>query len=465
MGGQIDDSLADIRDKIKKMFRVQHHLIFIQQQYDKHIDSIRNDQSELLSILSELKDRYSECNEILSNMRDVEVWLITNIANTIAERAEKIDSMNRRIKTMTDSDSKKQEYVSLVASTKTFILSLQSLIREIQTKSNQKEVEVEALKTSIISTQKQNLVLIEASKVSYEKVLCRLFELQNHYELPSMMESETDSNGQCNAIISSLNIYLTKTDCSIYYHRSMELYQSQIIYSEEGTKCFYNTLVFMMNTVIIDCMLLHQYITTNTQNNHCDDDDDMPLSEGPMLNQMSSHEHDDSLNIIHGLFDPISLEKEREYNVNDPNKLLSQILIDNEIDANFECVELMKDLKNKNKKYALWKKIKIVSRFGHIMPMREATIQYLAQFVCIKYKDEILRMRNDKDKIKEFARTYCLMLISEIIFSKNSPNGLIKSIKRMTKENDIKSANKKCIYKMAALILKNVYNISIAYPL
>ena len=40
---QIDENLADVRDKIRKMFRVQQHIIFIQQQYDTHIDRIRDD--------------------------------------------------------------------------------------------------------------------------------------------------------------------------------------------------------------------------------------------------------------------------------------------------------------------------------------------------------------------------------------------------------------------------------------
>merc|ERR1712233_74009 len=106
--------------------------------------------------------------------------------------------------------------------------------------------------------------------------------------------------------------------------------------------------------------------------------DDMMISEQPLLSTLSSHEHDDSLNVIHGLFEPISLEKEREYNVNDPHKLLSQIIIDNEIDANFEFVECLNGLTDEDKEYTLWKKIKIISRFGHMMPMREATVQYLA---------------------------------------------------------------------------------------
>ncbi len=37
---EIDDNLADIRDKIRKMFRVEQHIIFIQQQYDTYINNL-----------------------------------------------------------------------------------------------------------------------------------------------------------------------------------------------------------------------------------------------------------------------------------------------------------------------------------------------------------------------------------------------------------------------------------------
>ena len=238
----------------------------------------------------------------------------------------------------------------------------------------------------------------------------------------------------------------------------MELYQAQIIYSAEGTKVFYDALVFMMNTIIIDCMLLHQYVETNISSN----EEDL-MEDTPLLNTLPSHDHDDSLNVIDGLFEPVALESEREYNVNDPHKLLSQILIDNEIDADFEFVDCLKDLRHKE--YTLWKKIKIISRFGHIVPFREAMIQYLAQFVCLRYKEEIVGMKSDdKDKIKEIAKKYCLMLMSNVIFTKNSPKGLMKTMKRIIKQSDIKKS-KRCIYKMAALILKNVYHISIPFPI
>merc|ERR1712228_617539 len=192
--------------------------------------------------------------------------------------------------------------------------------------------------------------------------------------------------------------------------------------------------------------------------------DDGLIDDEPLLNTMPSHDHDDSLNVIHGLFAPISLEKEREHGENDPHKLLKQILIDNEINANFEFVECLKEVKDERREYTLWKKIKIVSRFGYMMPMREAVIQYLAQFVCLKYKEEILGMKNEKKRIKEYAKMYCLLLFSKIIFTKNSPNGLMKSIKTIIKENDVEKS-KRCIYQMAALILKSVYKISIPFPI
>merc|ERR1711933_197289 len=127
---------------------------------------------------------------------------------------------------------------------------------------------------------------------------------------------------------------------------------------------------------------------------------------------------------------------------------------------------MLEDLKDERKTYTLWKKIQIISRFAHLVPFREAMIQYLAQFVCLEYKKEILRMKYDKQKIKEFARTYCLMLMKNIIFTKNSPKGLLKSIKRILEGTDMKNKkSKQCIYRMTALILKTVYNITIPFPL
>eukprot|EP01084_Bolivina_argentea_P069733 126823_1 len=61
---EIDDNLADIRDKIRKMFRVEQHIIFMQQQYDTYINNLFEDKSDLLSIYYELKDRENECNLI-----------------------------------------------------------------------------------------------------------------------------------------------------------------------------------------------------------------------------------------------------------------------------------------------------------------------------------------------------------------------------------------------------------------
>ena len=239
---QIDENLADVRDKIRKMFRVQQHIIFIQQQYDTYIDEIRDDEKELLDVLNELKDRYNDCNLILKLIRDNEVWLITNIANTIAERSEKIDSVNRKIKFLEENtnnnnnnnNEEKRKYSLIVESTKEFITDLHSLIQELQKISDNKFQEVERLKNSINQIKNQYKVLIKSSLTSYNKVIDRLFELQTHYKLPSIMESRNDIIGQSNAINSSLNVYLNNNNINSndYFNRCLELYQAFIFHQE-----------------------------------------------------------------------------------------------------------------------------------------------------------------------------------------------------------------------------------------
>lgn len=534
---QIDENLADVRDKIRKMFRVQQHIIFIQQQYDTHINNIRDDSKELLDVLGELQDRYNDCNLILKLIRDNEVWLITNIANTIAERSEKIDSVNRKIKFLEQNTSnnnrdnnneEKRKYSLIVESTKNFITDLHSLIQELQKISDNKFQEVERLKKSINQIKDQYKVLIKSSLTSYNKVIDRLFELQNHYKLPSIMESTQDIKGQSMAINSSLNVYLNNNNIntSDYFNRCLELYQASIIYSDERTKIFYNTFLLLINNIIIDTMIIDEYVSTNGLPEFS------PISSPKSPNNLNAtlnlnsksvgfndhvntkHIHiieESTDQILNDVFTPISLNpsvrstsfgplqdqyqndmiKDKKSN---PNKLLNHVLNNNEFNIKFESINLLKMLNtimidqekqkflnkdlNKNN-YDLLKRIKIISYFGHLLPFRETVILIIIQYITIQHKEEIYKFNYDKLKIKEFAQKHALKLLSNILFTSKNKKGIIRKIKNLLKiknrinnikissknNNNLPPPNNISVYKIAAVILQNVYNMTIPYPL
>ena len=379
--------------------------------------------------MSELQDQYKNCNSILNLVRDNEVWLITNIANTIAERSEKIDSANRNIKFLEEHGNKhfssrdneeKRKYSLIVESNKEFINDLHSLIQELQKISDSKFQEVQRLKKSIKQMKNQYKVLIRQSLISYHKVIDRLFELQNHYRLPPIMSSRQDMLGQSNAINASLNVYLkdNKIRTDDYYNRCLELYQGSIIYSDERTKVFYNTFLLLVNNMIIDAMIIDEYISTNSCNSydvleHINENDYMDqfgsLSPTSSISPFKGakcvgfnekkHVHvieESTDKILNDVFTPISLNPsvrstsfaplQDEYQndmikdkKSNPMKLLKHVLTGNEFNITFESINLLGQLNtsmiNKNKQkyinkdtnYDLLKRIKIISYFGYLL--------------------------------------------------------------------------------------------------
>jgi len=496
---QIDENLADIRDKLRKMFRVQQHIVLIQQQYDTYVDGVRADKQELLDILNELRERHRDCDKILSYIRESEVWLITNIANTIAERSEKIDSINRKIKVERD-DQQKRRYSLIVESTKNFINELHTLIQELQRISDNKACEVERLKTSIAQMEKQNTILLQASQSSYDKVIARLFELQNHYKLPAIMESQRDMHGRCNSITSSLAVYLNKVDCRDYYNRLLELHQASIIYSDERTKIFYNTFLLLFNSIINDCMIIDEYVSTNGNSQQHDplsllqaaeeeeeeeinlpNDDDNKFTTSKSVSfaaaaRSATQQHSkagvSSDNIIDRAFTPVQLnpsarstsfaplheEYENEVIAEmkaDPLKLLNHVLHHNEFQMKFESIELLNTLSAQQMKMMIAKpeeeeeqkeinnpveldllrRIRILSQFGHLIPYRESVMLSVVQVITLKYKHQIYHFNFDKLAIKQFATNQCCALLAHILFAHKRKHGVLRSLKRLIRRH------------------------------
>eukprot|EP01084_Bolivina_argentea_P250153 419045_1 len=336
---------------------------------------------------------------------------------------------------------------------------------------------------------KQNLSLIKSSKLSYNKIIDRLYELQRHYELPEIIKSKNDINthinSRTNAITSSLNMCLKKINCKNYYNKALQLYQTNIIYSNIQTKIFYKQFVFLINSIIVDSMVIHEYINSNNNNNNNKTTKNNNNSEKQTSIKYSHSIEQSTDQILNDVFTPITLNPSVRStsfeqppppihdlnNENNPNKLLKHILNNNQYNIKFECIHLLNDIVCK---YSLLKRIKIVSLFGHIISFRETVLLCLAQFITIQYKHQILKMNNDKLKIKKFATKYCLQLISNILLTYKKKNGLIKSIRKLTEKNQIKFGknihnNKKFkdinVYKIAALILQSVYNVTIPFPM
>ena len=268
-------------------------------------------------------------------------------------------------------------------------------------------------------------------------------------------------------------------------------------------------------------MLIDEYVTTNYVNFHeqdNDDDNDDEPEIAPLTQQKSMHAGVESTDQIMGdLFSPIALNpsvrstsfgplQETYQNakiknkISNPHKLLDHILIDNEFDIKFESIDLLQQVnpiqvenkqylnhsKHKNKKQNLSKldKIKILSLFGHNLPYRENIFLCVTQYITIKYQQQIYDFKFDKLKIKQFARKHCQILLSNILFTNRNKKGIIPSMRRLlnkykgdnnldtnTKTNDDNNDNNKKdnqhlnVYRCAALILQNVYNITIPFPM
>jgi len=550
---QIDDNLADVRDKLRKMFRVQQHIQFLQQQYDTHIERIREDKTELLEILQELRDRHRDCDAIASSIRHLEEWLIPNFTYSIAaERAEEVDSFNRRIKQLEHANTnheQKRKYSSIVEETQHFIGELHHLIQRLQRISENKQNEVDRLSASIAQMRSQNAILVNATQHSYRTVTSRLFELQTHYKLPNILDSTTDARGASEAVTASLSAYLKRVECRDYYNRALELYQAAIIYSDERTKVFYNAFMFAVNAVLIDCMVVDEYIATNTaaytasggggtaggggggvhetmmsfaqQQQHQNTQLSLALSDTPEQKENAAdktvgfkiaHSMKQSTDqILNDAFTPVSLEastfstfyplqNEYEHDLikdtqNDPHKLLQHIVEHNEFDVEFETLQWLQRLEvnmvrktqhlngdvNAKDKNSLLHRLKSISLFGHLLPYRDNVMVCVAQHLTLKYQQQIFALNYDKLKIKEYAQQHCCILLANVLFTNTNKRGLVRRIKKLCREkrkqqtqstanaseerNDRNNPFDLNVYRMAALILRNIYNIAIPFPM
>lgn len=145
---EIDEELADERAAMSRWQRVSSHLQWLAQQFDSHLEALRGDLSSLLSMRAELASRHKSVSSQVALLRSSEVWLITNIANTIAERSEQIDTLNRRIKIAIDGSVESNAMSAMVRATKEWINELHSVINALQNTSDTKQREVMALAPS-----------------------------------------------------------------------------------------------------------------------------------------------------------------------------------------------------------------------------------------------------------------------------------------------------------------------------
>eukprot|EP01084_Bolivina_argentea_P142281 249973_1 len=455
---QIDENLADIRDKLARMVRVQKHCSFIWQQYDTHMDGFRSDQSELLSILCELRERRSECESILCALGESEVWLITNMANIMAERSENIDTLNRRISQCDDEDPPPR-LVESVANTKLFIEEVNHLIGELRVISDRKRQEIERLSRSIASLSQQNCKLIATSHQSYDTVLHRLFELQTHYKLPLIMESNKSSS--VDAITASLNIYLTKINCNNYYNRSLDAYRSACILSKpHSLKPFYSKYMLLMQSIFVDSLLMNEYIETNyiTKQNEFesifddDDDDDDALP--------TQHNKQSTTALLNDVFTPIALEPSQHSFTQQTKELLVKAPPDrhkllNDLSSNDcfqESIQFIQNIDSADD-CTLLNKIQIIALFVQNLSHRETLVAIVAQQItCDEHVKQQIMKRTNENKIREFAVQYVVQLLQYLFKNKTK---FIKSVKKINKN----------VYKCAARILNNVYNIDMPFPI
>ena len=476
----LDENLADTKDKIHKMFTVQNHIKSIQQQFDTHINNLREDYNELLNMTKELEERKRQCQLIYNQVSNNEVWLIQNIANTIAERAEKIDSMNKRIKKMRINNKAKIELNNDLENTKHFIEDLNVCIRKLQNISLNKSQEIDALKTNIELLKRQGNIMNGKIKNSQHTVHSRLLELQKYYKLPNIMKDIWDTQGRSASTITSVMGYIDNVNINDYYERCLELYLSKKIYCNKKCKLFLNSFVLLCSTIFVDCILCSQYIKSNMDNNHnnnnnnnsnnsdnnsydniydssnyslYDDDEILKQALNPVKLRVSNHSH-------HSFKKKVS--SFNNSNNNDGINILNDLLSQQKFDG-INLIDVMKNnsINNDNNDINLYDKINIIYQWTKSFNYRTTVLNYIGQHITMKHINGIRNMENHE--IRDLSLKQCNKLFINAIYTYNNNNGIIKTMLKQSK--NIKNIKKNFnVYTIASQILYKCFNIIAPSP-
>ena len=170
-------------------------------------------------------------------------------------------------------------------------------------------------------------------------------------------------------------------------------------------------------------------------------------------------------------------------------QLLHHVLHQNEFGLKFESIDFLQTLslhqngtdhRGGQREMTLLQRIETISIFAHLLPYRETVFLSVAQSVCFEHRTEIVAMKNEKDRIAEFAKNQIMKLLAHILRSRSRRNGLIRRIQRLQRTGSrrgrgrgrmprqlegggkIRGVN---VYKMAALILHDVYHIDCPFPM
>jgi len=436
---QIDDNLADIGDKIRRMVRVQCHISFIEQQYDSHLDPLRSDQLSLSSLRSELVEMRRRSAALLAALREFECWTISNIANTIAERCERIDALNRRIQRC-DDERQRSEWRRAVTAMTEWIASLHSVIQRLQETSDRKQREIEALSTSIRSLSRDLRAVAESAHSARCQIVERLLELQNHYALPAVMESTDDIEGQCRSITSSLSQMLSRTDTVDYFERALSLHHSAQMLSERATKHFHRRFVLLLYGVVLDAVVISQWMESNRRRN-----DHRPAATA--------------------------------------QELLRRVLAAD--DGQFEAVHFLQgiEMAQATPPLSLLQRIETLAAFARAVSSKETAFLDIALAVCIKHRRHIQSLGGgpaDRERIEQFAKIEVALLVAHVLSTRRHPNGLLRRIKRLQRRwrrrrrrgsarpprsGGAAAAKTANVHSVAALILHDVYAIDVPFPM
>ena len=203
----------------------------------------------------------------LETLEKEENFMIQTIADTIADRSEKIDRMVKRLRQMSKNDPGYHELESLISETKGFVESIHKEIDQLKLKSTNKRKEIENIKRNLIISYEQKESHLKHKESCMKWGKDRLLELEknNHITFKkdydasyADMWDKDELNYQI--IIDSMTGYCDNLDCcNDYYVRSLELWQSQYVLSHINTKIFFSKLVTLFNLIIIDSQLTYQY--------------------------------------------------------------------------------------------------------------------------------------------------------------------------------------------------------------
>ncbi|ETO10396.1 hypothetical protein RFI_26981, partial [Reticulomyxa filosa] len=256
----IDNELSYESKTLGTLLKVQRHTRSIQSQFDTFVDNLRGRQIEILEMSKELKERHHICSQTLQRLTEQEVWLIQNITETIAERAEKIDRLNKQLKrhdvhqsnannadtnTNTNNGTDRVFVEAELMNTRAFVDQLHKVIVELQQISEGKKKEVNALENDSSILQSQNAKIREASSNASKVAMERLTE----------------------SILNSIDTLVSNAKSRDTYSKAMELWQSCAIFSDQQNKVFFNEYVSLCCQAFIDASLATDYISSNNHDN------------------------------------------------------------------------------------------------------------------------------------------------------------------------------------------------------